>query len=268
MRTIKGYEDKEIIEMQDTEAQEILKQGNPRQIISLYLKLREAHHYQTNEERGNTAYKQAERLKTKVQKLLEEAGWEAHIVNPCQNEKSPSYIHAAAGASLQVHQVPFSQEWNITLLEEELFTPQGNLRTRSDTLLWLKERIGEAEIRLDGMPYELTYLGKIDEKTRKIIAKIMKEEGLDILHEVNGQEFRCGSQSFRWFNNEEEAIQEAREYLEDGGGWREAVAAGSETRSLVDWIEDVLNTDGWGHVLSSWDGCERWIGDIPYIRIH
>lgn len=52
--------------------------------------------------------------------------------------------------------------------------------------------------------------------------------------------------------DEDEGEYRAREYLEDGELWKMAVEADDTILGLNDWIEFVLNTDGW----------EQTIGDI------
>lgn len=49
--------------------------------------------------------------------------------------------------------------------------------------------------------------------------------------------------------NEEQGERRAREYLEDGELWKMAVANGSTTDSLEDWVDIVLDADGWQSVL-------------------
>jgi hypothetical protein len=61
---------------------------------------------------------------------------------------------------------------------------------------------------------------------------------------------------------EDEGEERAREYLEDGESWRDAVAHGGVTQSLDDWVEDVLNIDGWMHVV----GDVHEIKDGRYIQ--
>jgi hypothetical protein len=44
--------------------------------------------------------------------------------------------------------------------------------------------------------------------------------------------------------------QRAREYLEDDTEmWKQAVASDSTTQSFDEWCEEVINVDGWEHVL-------------------
>jgi hypothetical protein len=53
----------------------------------------------------------------------------------------------------------------------------------------------------------------------------------------------------------------AKEYLEDGELWRDAVTHQQTTKSLEDWSEDVINADGWEQVL----GDVTQIGDDAFI---
>ena len=49
--------------------------------------------------------------------------------------------------------------------------------------------------------------------------------------------------------DEETGEDRAREYLEDGEMWKEAVKDGYTTASLDDWTDDVLNIDSWENVI-------------------
>ena len=42
---------------------------------------------------------------------------------------------------------------------------------------------------------------------------------------------------------------------EDDWLWKDAVAADKTTQGLYDWINDVLNYDGFATVIGSYDGC-------------
>lgn len=64
----------------------------------------------------------------------------------------------------------------------------------------------------------------------------------------------CGSTYENVFT-EEEGEERAREYLEDGESWRMAVEAEQTTDGLDDWIDVILNIDGWEQVL----------GDVYYL---
>lgn len=55
---------------------------------------------------------------------------------------------------------------------------------------------------------------------------------------------------------QEEAEEEARDYLSQDDLWREAVKAGNTTLGLDDWIQEVIDIDGIGHLLNGWDGSE------------
>jgi hypothetical protein len=53
------------------------------------------------------------------------------------------------------------------------------------------------------------------------------------------------------------------QYLEDGENWKMAVESGSTVMGMDDWNEEVLNIDGWQHVL----GDIYEIGDDKYCRL-
>lgn len=55
--------------------------------------------------------------------------------------------------------------------------------------------------------------------------------------------------------NSEQGEEKARDYLEDGELWKMAVEADNTTDSLEDFNNEVINIDGWEHVL----------GDVEYI---
>ena len=48
---------------------------------------------------------------------------------------------------------------------------------------------------------------------------------------------------------EEDGKQKAREMLENGECWKQAVECDRTTSSLKDWVQDVLDIDGWQNVL-------------------
>lgn len=209
------------------------------------------------------ACKQLDRLKGAVEDLLVDAGWDVHILDTLKKSEAEDYLHSTGG-SIQVHQVPFSAEWNIELKLDELCNPDGSVRTKEETLALLKERIGVETFNLE---YET-------EDTRNHILAILEAEELDMedLHDVNGQELTTGAQEFRWFIDDDEAEEEARVYLTDDDDlWKGAVAAGNTTDGLEVWVQDVLSTDGWAQILGGYDGEERvaQLKDgtgFPYIR--
>ncbi|MEA1997728.1 MAG: hypothetical protein U9N61_00170 [Euryarchaeota archaeon] len=220
-------------------------------------------HQGTIDARRLNAYVQLARLKQAVEDLLVEAGWEVHIVDPIKTTEAEDYIHSTGG-TLQVHQVPFSGEWNIELELNEMCDQNGKIRSKEETLALLKERIG-----VDTFDSE-----ELSKDDADHIRAIMKAEELDLenLHDVCGRGLTTGAMSFEWFRDEEEAEEEAREYLTDDPElWKMAVAAGNTTDGLEEWVEDVLNIDGWGQTLGGYDGEERtaqlrngqW---FPYIR--
>lgn len=97
---------------------------------------------------------------------------------------------------------------------------------------------------------------EISEETKGIIESIMEEQGLDEVDEVNEdyRTFSADGQKYTWRRNDNEAEEEAKEYLENGELWRMAVEAKNTTKGLDDWIDEVIGIDGWQASLCSYDG--------------
>lgn len=201
-------------------------------------------------------------LKPILHEKLENAGWESHIMDHLRTSKNDTYIHDAL-THLAVHQVPFSSEWNIKLPIDVLCNEDGELRTKAEALDILCERIGEPMLALREMVEE----SAISMREAEIISAIMQDMGLMRLHDVweDGDEhgeFRSGPIRIEWVVGEERAEEMAREYLEDGDYrdiWKDAITNDIFDGSFSDWIDHVLDVDGWAHVLCPWDGQAHWL---------
>lgn len=74
------------------------------------------------------------------------------------------------------------------------------------------------------------------------------------INEIDNETYDyCGITYF--VGTEEETRERARDYLDDEL-WKMAVAGDRTTSSLEEWQEEVLNSDGYGSVLNSWNGSE------------
>jgi hypothetical protein len=220
-----------------------------------YCELGKASHFRNSEKLGTVAWEKEVQIVDKVRELLEKAGWHAHIFKGGSTDcgcDEALYLHSTGGI-IQVHQVPFSDEWNIDLTSIELFKSDGSLRSMKETLEILRKRIGDDSIDLDTLTPE----------TRKIVEAIMKEEDLKEVHDVDESVpiFRSGAQEYTWRDSEEEAEQEARELLEDGDEWKMAVKEGNTDLGLTEWIVEVLESDGWETVLCAYDGTANTLED-------
>jgi hypothetical protein len=74
----------------------------------------------------------------------------------------------------------------------------------------------------------------------------------------------------------DEGGQRAKQDLEDGDLWKEAVQGDNTTESLEDWVETILDNDGWETIIdasyfgeyegisyySTWDSCGASIDDF------
>lgn len=66
-----------------------------------------------------------------------------------------------------------------------------------------------------------------------------------------------------WLGTWEELEEEARKYLEEEEWvWREAVHAGSTQLGFKDWVDEVINDDGFAAALNSWDGSYTQVKDL------
>ncbi len=80
-----------------------------------------------------------------------------------------------------------------------------------------------------------------------------KEAEQDITTESETEYTYCGTSYF--VGTEEEATERAKESL-DESLWKDAVANDRTTESFEDWQEWVIEQDGLGSILNSWDGSE------------
>lgn len=79
----------------------------------------------------------------------------------------------------------------------------------------------------------------------------------EVTSEQHWRTYEYGGTTY-FIGTEEEAEEKARESLtEDPELWKQAVAAGDTTDSLEEWAQNVLDVDGVGSVLNSWDGTEE-----------
>ena len=59
---------------------------------------------------------------------------------------------------------------------------------------------------------------------------------------------------------EDEAQQKCEDYLiDDDEMWKMAVEGGHTRLGIDEWAEQVINIDGYGHILSSYDGSEEYV---------
>ena len=241
----------------------VIERESDKVVLSAFTILSESVWQSGRDAKRINAYESLDRLEQVVEDLLVNAGWEVNVVNSLKETRTEDYLHSTGGA-LQVHQVPFSAETNIKLELDELCDRSGSIRTKEVTLALLKDRIG-----VDTFDIE-----ELSEEDRSYVLAIMQREELDLedLHDVTGQELTTGAQTFEWFRDDEEAQQEARDYLTDDSYlWKKAVAAGNTIDGLEEWAEDAIRIDGWAQIICSYDSMERvaqlkdgtW---FPYLR--
>ena len=122
---------------------------------------------------------------------------------------------------------------------------------------------------------------KNEERTVKICIGLTQEKQI-VFAELNIRQngyYSITHDTLRELLTEEEGEERARECLEDGELWKMAVEADNTTQSLEDWVEEVLNIDGWETTLdasyfgeyegisyySTWDSCGASIDDFKKV---
>jgi len=248
-----GYKGKRIVDPNSVDLDEL---KTDRDVIVAYAELSKASHWRKDKDKGNLASKKSKQIVDAVRIRLEGVGWHAHIfkTGSCEcNCRRDMYLHAFCGLPT-ISEVPFSEK-SPELTENELFTKDGSLRQKHETLALLRKRIGDEPLN----PDELLKENLMTQETYETIRAIMDEEGFLEVHEIDEDDrtFRSGPKSYTWRDSEDEAEEEARDSLMDGEIWRMQVQAGQTEQGLEDWVEDVLNMDGWAHTLCHYDGCSH-----------
>lgn len=257
-----GYEGRTVINPESVNLEELKTDYD---FITVYGELTKAVHFQdsSKNDHGKKAWELEQKIVDDVRNRLEKAGWHVHIFKTGSIHQSDGmretchfepYLHQFVSRVPQISEVPFSSERNISFTEAELFNDDGSLRSMSETMELLEERIGENALNLD----EMVENGDIEEDTAKIVKEIMDDENLTIVHELDEDDrtFRSGDKEFTWRDNEDEAKDEARESIEDDDGyqWREAVQAQRTELSREEW-EDLVIDEDWQGMIASYDGC-------------
>jgi hypothetical protein len=241
-----GYEGKKVV---NPDSIDLGALKTDEDFILACAELSKASHWRKDQTKGTNAWSKCQEIIDIVRRRLETVGWHAHIfkTGSCEcNCNRNDYLHMLAGLP-QVSEVPFSSVTNVELKITELCNKDGSLRIRDETMKLLKNRIGDDEIDL----------GNIDEEVAKTIKAIMKAEKLDTVHDVDADKmtFRSGSKEYTWCYSDDDAEDMAREMLMgDDDLWRDAVHHHATDLGFKDWVEEVLEVDGWAHVVCSYDG--------------
>lgn len=249
-----GYENKKIV---DSTSVNLAELKTDRDVITAYAELSKASYHRDSmiHSHGEIANEKARQIVDDVRARLEKAGWHVHIFangsihDHCDVEE---YLHAFAGLP-ELSNVVFSSERNIELTPKELFNDDGTLRTMQETLDLLRERIGEDNLQIDKMAEN----GEIEQETADIVKAIMKEQNLEEIQEIDedNRTLKAGESEWTWRKNDNEAEEEVRENLEDDDySWKEAVANDNTTLGFDEWIDEVINVDGWQNSLCTYDG--------------
>jgi hypothetical protein len=256
-----GYEDKKVVNPESINLAEL---KTDKDFITAYNELSKARHWgdSAKNNHGKIAGEMARQIVDEVRTRLERVGHHAHIFagGSCDcNCRRDVYLHAGFG-TIELSEASFSSENNIDLTDEDLFNEDGSLMSENETMEKLRERIGEPKSDLDQMVED----GDIEQETADIVKEIMEAEGLDEVTEVDedNKTFTSGNREYTWMDSEDDAEVRARESLEDDTYlWKEAVQADNTTLGFDDWVDYVLNMDGWASVINSYDGSYETLKD-------
>ena len=104
-------------------------------------------------------------------------------------------------------------------------------------------------------------LEELNEETRGIVEAVRDEEGLEIQNVEAGEVIIITTRKREFTilpGGEGQGEELARESLEDGEFWKEAVSDDRTTSGLDDWVDEVLSIDGWESLICSYDGKVRY----------
>ena len=128
---------------------------------------------------------------------------------------------------------------------------EGKITRKAEVMEKIREEIKREE----------AILGELDDEIRRKVEAVGEEEMLEI-QDVEGDSIitiTAGGKEFKILTGGEEQGEElARESLEDGELWKEAVSNGYTTSGLDDWVDEVLSIDGWENEIGGYDGRCRY----------
>lgn len=164
---------------------------------------------------------------------------------------------------------PYPKE-ELDQIIEEIMTQENQRKERARSAHFLLMDDPENETRIiqqlqDALDYTLDTAQCIYALGKH--CKIETSE-LQYITADGGHRFTCQGVEY-YVGSDDELSSIAKEYLEDEDYiWRDAVANGNTTLGLSDWIDEVINMDGFASILNSYDGkyndihlplSDRWI---------
>ena len=224
--------------------------GSAKDIYGLYAGGFQAWFYHGKDKNGENGKIGMEYMEKAEEKLKEIMGKQGYPIEKKQvEEHEDEYIHFTLG-NVCVHQLPFLDEWNMSI-EKYIFDKEGRIKTWREAKNMIREDVGEEEFDLS----------ELDDDIRVLVEAVKKEEDIEI-QDVEGDSvitITAGEEEFTILKGGEEQGEEmARDYLEDGDLWKMAVEGDNTTSGLDDWIDDILETDGWESEICCYDGQCRY----------
>lgn len=136
--------------------------------------------------------------------------------------------------------------------EEEI---QRRIKVRELSELHVEDDEHETDI-LNQLEKDLVYSNASERIKLLALAKNRELEYAEILEIeiLSANKFAC--QGYEYYVGTEDELNEiAKDYLKDNKDlWQDAVACNATELGLEDWVDDVVDLDGFASVLNHWDG--------------
>jgi len=255
MEIIKGYEGKKVKLFSYEEINKALKEGKDLEVFEIYKETNNLLHFQSDKCK---AYKNlnlkhygklSSKLKEKVIEIVKEKGFDTEN----GTNRFNSFCLSIDDTNKREESINFEE-----LLKE------GFCNGR----LLEKYRIVNkfSEIKDEDINEIIEKIRDLETEQLRALLEFIKDENIDFTEirniEVESEEYL----RIDFFNREyvlltdNEGERKAREYLEDDTEmWRMAVDGGHTESSFSEWVDEVLNIDGWAQTLNSYDGCSNYL---------
>jgi len=264
MKLIKAYDNKPVKLFTYSEINKALKDGTAKQVFEMAIETTNLVHWQDSSKK---IYKGLnikhysvlrDKLNAKLGSFLQLAGY--HFDSSKQDWFNTS-----------CYSIDDPSQRESRILAEEFalkaFDAKGNLKSHSELIK------STSAVNDESIKSICVQISSLDLDQLRAFLEFVKDTGIDYkyIQDIEVSSHNCFI--VKLYNREYTILTErkaeelARESLEDGEYWEECVKAGRTEQSKEDWIDDVLNSDGWASQLNSYDGSEEWLyGDWHYFR--
>ena len=268
MKQVEGYEGRKLLVPSLEDALRALEGGTPREKAEMKNILDALSHYQNDAVKAAAPadlWRQMRSLQDSLEdRFATEArkkGFDMETQSEMRQSPGPfgrripeeKDLFFLAG-SLCIHAIPRVSATHIDVMPY-LFDEDGAIREREEFVKAYRERNSEPHYTWGRAEAEL------DDEELCMLRELLEDTGLSIEDVKDVKEGQWATLELDLFNrryemvrDEDECVERAREGLEDGEMWRMQVQQGNTTKGLDDWVEEVLDIDGWEPELCCYDG--------------